>query len=551
MKMFFRITITFCLAGLLRAETCRRSNLLRYENVNCGGGIRCPNTFKCIKGECCKYKDFPDCEPEMNPKTNAPWACRGGGSKTCSPGYVCEEHDQNVYTACCLNVTCVDSSGFSHKFYDKPWISNEDKCNKCSCLKNGEVKCTDKRGCKKCRTPYGLKTSPYQYWKDNCTQCTCKSKLYTSCTTACERGLKDKLTDYTACDADMCGKQVAVQQCHSAEGKDGNPCIGHKIAIKSCNEVGTKCTGRPGKRLKESTPIIIGGLEVNPPHNFPWMVLIDSQGCGASLISPRHILTAAHCMTNKKIKTVTLKTGKHDKTKKEEGEQFREVNKSSVIIHENYNATSHDNDIAIIIVHPPIKLDYHTQPVLLPTERSFTYKTVYRKQCQVTGWGRTAINDWWGSSVLLQVVLKKEACRLNETDLQYVNDNMFCASKDGKDSCFGDSGGPFMCRHPKTRCWTQYGIVSWGPLNSCGEMSGVYTKVSNYIDWINNIISTDGGWGDWTNYTDCANGMRSKARICTNPEPIGNGTCQGEGNVFKDEESGLYVNIYTEKCEKM
>ncbi|CAH1783080.1 unnamed protein product, partial [Owenia fusiformis] len=488
--MDFRITITLslCLVGLLygrkpRGGFCGGTSLLKYKNVNCGKRVKCPNTFKCIKGECCQYKDVPQCTPEINSATKAPWPCKGGGSKACSPGYKCFQVSTNVFSVCCLDFTCVDKSGYSHNWYDEPWTSNEDRCNKCSCLKDGRVKCTNKDSCKKCTTPYGIKKVPYQYWEDRCKHCSCISNMYTSCTTACERGLKDKPSGYTPCDTNSCGKQVAVQQCHSAVGMDGKHCFGHSVDIKPCNA--QECTGRPGKRLTETMDIIIGGREVKPAHNFPWMVLISSRGCGATLISPRHILTAAHCVD--KTRRITLQTGKHDKTRREPSEQTREVKRNNLIKHKDYNGL--DNDIAVIIVDPPIELNNYTQPILLPTSPVFNNKTLKRIQCHIAGWGKRHLNDWQGSNVLQHVTVKKEECRLSKKDLKDLSDNMFCASKEGKDTCFGDSGGPLMCRDRTTETWTQYGIASWGPAKSCGEGSGVYTKVTNYLDWINTIIS--------------------------------------------------------------
>ena len=38
---------------------------------------------------------------------------------------------------------------------------------------------------------------------------------------------------------------------------------------------------------------IVGGVEVQPPGKYPFFVHMG--GCGASHISPRHILTARHC----------------------------------------------------------------------------------------------------------------------------------------------------------------------------------------------------------------------------------------------------------------
>ena len=61
---------------------------------------------------------------------------------------------------------------------------------------------------------------------------------------------------------------------------------------------------------------------------------------------------------------------------------------------------------------------------------------------------------------------------------------MFCAGflEGGKDSCHGDAGGPLVCNDELQ------GIVSWG--QSCAERGhpGVYTRVCEYVDWIEKII---------------------------------------------------------------
>lgn len=51
----------------------------------------------------------------------------------------------------------------------------------------------------------------------------------------------------------------------------------------------------------------------------------------------------------------------------------------------------------------------------------------------------------------------------------------------------GDSGGPLMLK--KDGRWIQIGIVSFG--NKCGEPGypGVYTRVTRYLDWINDNIN--------------------------------------------------------------
>jgi trypsin len=62
-----------------------------------------------------------------------------------------------------------------------------------------------------------------------------------------------------------------------------------------------------------------------------------------------------------------------------------------------------------------------------------------------------------------------------------VTTNMFCAAASGKDSCSGDSGGPII----NTSTGVLIGVVSWG--QGCAEAGfpGVYTRLGNYVNFIN------------------------------------------------------------------
>lgn len=74
-----------------------------------------------------------------------------------------------------------------------------------------------------------------------------------------------------------------------------------------------------------------------------------------------------------------------------------------------------------------------------------------------------------------------------------ITEHQLCAGgESGKDSCYGDSGGPLMRAykedpegHPQ---WVADGVVSWG--EGCGSPGkpGVYTNTVKYIDWIKETI---------------------------------------------------------------
>lgn len=73
-------------------------------------------------------------------------------------------------------------------------------------------------------------------------------------------------------------------------------------------------------------------------------------------------------------------------------------------------------------------------------------------------------------------------------NLPSLTNNMFCAGlpESGKVSCLGDNGGP-LALSENGRFWAA-GIDSWGI--DCGQQGTyrVYTKVANYLDWINKTI---------------------------------------------------------------
>ena len=68
---------------------------------------------------------------------------------------------------------------------------------------------------------------------------------------------------------------------------------------------------------------VMGGYEVIPHYSYPWMVYIlinNKSECGGSLISRRHVLTAAHCLfdaNGDQVKKNALKllVGEHYKNK--------------------------------------------------------------------------------------------------------------------------------------------------------------------------------------------------------------------------------------------
>ena len=84
----------------------------------------------------------------------------------------------------------------------------------------------------------------------------------------------------------------------------------------------------------------------------------------------------------------------------------------------------------------------------------------------------------------------KKVSQKTEYDFYWLGENrqteiLVGAVDGGMDSCQGDSGGPVAVRNVEDTDWLLMGITSWG--SGCAQPGrpGVYTKVSNYLNWIN------------------------------------------------------------------
>ncbi|XP_044250417.2 venom serine protease Bi-VSP-like [Drosophila takahashii] len=244
---------------------------------------------------------------------------------------------------------------------------------------------------------------------------------------------------------------------------------------------------------------IVGGV-VSHIGAWPWIALLGYKDprfpfqCGGSLITARHVLTAAHCIT---LNLTFVRLGEHDVTTDKETRHV-DLRIARFVIHPNYNPRNGRSDLAILYLARNVEFTTKITPICLPHTPDLRQKSYLRYNPFVAGWGHTMENGT-SATVLneLQVpIIENVICAQS-----FVNHRGFLRTADqfdkavicagdlsgGKDSCQGDSGGPLMMPelYEDTFRYHLIGVVSYG-IEGCArpETPGVYTSTQYFMDWI-------------------------------------------------------------------
>jgi secreted trypsin-like serine protease len=214
------------------------------------------------------------------------------------------------------------------------------------------------------------------------------------------------------------------------------------------------------------SPMIIGGT-VAPEGKWPGLVGMLyaaepddflAQYCGGSLISPTHVLTAAHCADFVTPGDIEVLVGSQHL----DGTGTR-VAVSAVTVHPSWDSDLLNNDVAVITLATPVTT---IKPVKFIS--SLAEEALYAPagtRAMAAGWGYTELG--WVTDVMQAPlpVVDHASCVAGYAAWGItVTDQMLCAGKPAhkQSVCNGDSGSPLWVKNADGRYKLQAGVVSWG-----------------------------------------------------------------------------------------
>ncbi|XP_076229384.1 venom protease-like [Nomia melanderi] len=250
----------------------------------------------------------------------------------------------------------------------------------------------------------------------------------------------------------------------------------------------------------KSRKLIVGGKKADPKE-FPHMAAVgyNSGGdvvwsCGGSLISEKFVLTAAHCLSNVNWGAASwVRVGDLNLERSDDDAKPQQVKVTERIRHPQYKRPAEYHDIGLLRLEREVTFNAWVRPGCLAYSLPDTGNV---NLAIAAGWGLIDWEDETGSSDLLKVTINTipyATCNRSFTQdtkipRGIIGEWQLCAGEPGKDTCHGDSGGPLMILNQDYNCmYSIIGVTSFGGI--CGSIiPGVYTRVSNYLSWIEGVV---------------------------------------------------------------
>ena len=251
---------------------------------------------------------------------------------------------------------------------------------------------------------------------------------------------------------------------------------------------------------------IVGGTTAS--HNrYPYLVSLGTDraatdhSCAATLVAPDVLLSAAHCQGSFRFATLGMSDRSNANQEERSGQRIT-IRTDRTVVHPAYRWTAANPDIDFDFML--VKLTSPVDTAQFPPVQLNRNPRVPRRDAEpltIVGWGATDVYGQRLSPTLQQATVgyvSPATCDQSDGYIQgayysyrgFLTSSMMCAWSGSADACLGDSGGPLVASDEDGDAGAdvQVGIVSFGVGCNSPDFPGLYSRISDQIGWIDEVV---------------------------------------------------------------